>query len=328
MNLTPEQAATLAGHSSSSIGGESVVDSARLAKLLRPATAARGFRSYDDGDRPHLFRVADDGTARRALFAELADAVGELALDAVEAAAEQAVEVRHRQRATRTARLIRRGAASGYLRRVSLAVRDTLDEPTDAEIASAREATRIEQRAARANPEARERRTAADAARRESDREHARRILAAWLTRWQPGRYAVGDVWEAWSRALRDAPQLHGTGASRLGRTRFYELLAELGDVRPTGARRRVLVIAAKAVEAVVERVAATAASWLDAIRSRLSSGTAEGKRDALYLQRARREAEAAGRPLAELPDLDELRAEGRARIAATRAVRAEEATR
>lgn len=325
MNLTPEQTATLAGPSSSTIRGESVVDATRLAKLLRPAIAAHGFRSYDDGDRPHLFRVSDAGAARRAAFAELAEAVRELALTALDDAAEKAAEARHCQRAAKTARLIRRGEASGYLRRVGFGVRDTLPEPTDDEIAAAREARLAEQRAVRAaDPEARERRTAAEAARREQERGEARKVVAYWLGGLNPGCHALGDVWEAWHAAMKAGPNLRGTGAAKLGRTRFYELAAELGDVRSIGARRRVLVIPAKAIE----RVAASAASWLDAMSSRLASGTAEGKRDALYLQRARREADAAGTPLAELPDLDTLRAEGRALIAETRAARSEAATR
>lgn len=324
MNLTPEQAATLAGPSSSSIRGASAVSSRTLAAQIAPSLA-QSFRVRDDGERAELFRVDVDGVPRASNLAALADAARSLALPLIEEAAKLVDGYVPRRRVSTTAREIRSGHADAYLRHVAVDVRDRLPSLSDAELDALADARAASRRAARpTDDERRAARTAADAARRESDRDDARAVLRLWLDTREPGRFALGDVWEAWTAAVRSSPNVRAKrpGAIRVGRTTFYELLAELGDVRSIGARRRVLVIAGKSVEAVVAKVASTAASWLDAIRSRLASGTAEGKRDALYLQRARREADAAGTPHAELPDLDVLRAEGRARIAATRAAR------
>ncbi|WP_438855704.1 hypothetical protein [Agromyces sp. M3QZ16-3] len=276
MKITSEQAERLARYSDERIGEARAVSPDRAARVIVAELAARGYRLRDLDTGVAVYLVESE-TTRRIPAADLAELVAELLPPTLDAAAELVHDYTPRRRLTDSARLIRARQADGYVRKVTRSAKDYLPELTEDELAASR-VVRPERTA-----EDREQRNALDAARRERERDYVRGILAQWLPRWPTGRHALGDVWNAWRGKVSQLPDVETRRKlGRVGRTAFFAIVSELGDVRSAGARRRVLVIAEQSVSVLTE------------IRSRLDSGDKLG---ALRLQRERLAADAEQRP-------------------------------
>ncbi|WP_136709388.1 hypothetical protein [Agromyces sp. H66] len=313
MNLTPEQAAAITQQSVAALpSGEWAAHAVSLARVIADELATRGLRIVEHETYSTVLDVSGD-EPRRIPLDELRPLVGDLALAALDAAADLVDDARARARATATARAIRDHADGGYLRRLTAHARDLLPEATDDDLDALAEAARA-RRAAKRTALGRTTANAYAAASRSRDRDDARAVLSKWLPTLTSGRHLLGDVWDSWRAAVSHSGRVREAfpGALRVGRTTFYELLDELGEIVSGGARRRYLVIPEPtratpeeptmtqptpdaATPATRDRIAAL---YLDAIRERLAAGDKLG---ALLLQRDRRELEASDEPL----DLD-----------------------
>lgn len=257
--LTPAQTdSLLAVRSADTLAGHDVIGAKAVASVAASILADDGHREYIDQGASRIYRKTSGSPLRvawRALVALVGDLVGEI-LDALLLVAPAASSGAKRAAALRMVLRRRERGATVYLRVVASAVRDRLpalseEDYEDAENAVA-EQVRAARKAARPASTAEEllvRRSATSAKRqasREEDLAATADLLGKWAAGLPAGRYLIGDVWASWSHAVQSNEKLRAADhrARRIGRSRFYELLARDFTVVNGGARSRYLVVA------------------------------------------------------------------------------------
>lgn len=235
-----------AARSTDLIGEETVVDARALAAAIAEPLAQTGHAVYDDdyADRQFIYRTGAE-PAHLTLRA-LQENVREAALQIL-TAAEDTEDRAAARRAATTRRLIEQRApgVKSYLLRVAHQVRDALPligteehETITAALASRRPA-----------PKPAKDRSAYYAARRvalaEQNRGEALEVLRKWLPTLAPGRHEIAEVWAAWQTAVAGSARVAHKypGATKIGRTIFYELLDDAATVVSGRSRRRYVVI-------------------------------------------------------------------------------------
>lgn len=249
--LMPDQLTSLLHRRAADVLGDSDVIAAHsVGRILANHLAAEGFRQFyaASDDVTVVYRIGGHSPARvtiRELRAEIGPRVSEILASA--ATADQAGA--RRARATIEALEGRHRGAQSWLRTAAMYAREMLPDLTEQEQAS------IEQHKAAEKAAARPSRPPADRAeaqavrrqsRKETDAADARDVMGVWLPTLPDGPHALPDVWTAFQYARQKSERkLRATkpGALTIGRTAFYRLAAELGQVTTGHARARFLAI-------------------------------------------------------------------------------------
>ncbi|GER24017.1 hypothetical protein NCCP1664_25120 [Zafaria cholistanensis] len=254
--LTPAHVdALLSPRNGGTIRGEDAIAPGAVANVIQAHLAANGYREYVDYEgNGHVYRVIAEETVKVPWREFVADVSGALMalLEAVLATAPTGARAR-RATGTRAVLTSAERGATTYLRAVARDVRERLPELSEEEHKAAEDAAREARKAARSvvveDPAAvRVARSSREANRRDEDKAQVRDLLGKWAAGLPSGRHVIGDVWAAWRRAI-EAPRTYQKlreqkhGALRVGRTAFYALLEETGNVVNGGARKRYLVV-------------------------------------------------------------------------------------
>jgi hypothetical protein len=234
------------------VGDENVVDVYAFAEVIAAAMARKGYVAHLDeyADRVNVYRNGD--APELVNHTTLMDRTREAMLRLLHGdLAEESLDPRARSRARATLRILehKEPGAHRYVRRVAEKSRDLLDMIGDDE----RDAIVEQIKANRPAPEPHEvasrreyhadRRAKLDAEAREQTKE----ILVKWLPSLGAGKHELGDVWAAWRHAVDRSEKIKAEkpGVAKLGRTKFYEVLAEVTTVYNGAARKRYAVVAA-----------------------------------------------------------------------------------
>ncbi|MBT2523269.1 hypothetical protein [Arthrobacter sp. ISL-28] len=247
--LSPKRADTLAG--------ADVIGSKVVANVAAAILVDRGYRESFATGAQRVYQLTPDGAPVRVRWADLqavvADLVDELLVELLSGAPADGDGAK-RATALRKALKGQDKAPTGYRRAVARDARDRLTAMTDDELDAAEDAQRAAAREARASrpslaPEAVTVQKATSA-KRQATREEDLAATADLLSKWAPGlpagRHLLGDVWTSWDHTIQASEKLRAAdhGARRIGRSRFYELLARDFSVVNGGARQRYLVVA------------------------------------------------------------------------------------
>ena len=249
--LTPDQLTSLLHRRAADVLGDSDVIAAHsVGRILANHLAAEGFRQFyaASDDVTVVYRIGGHSPARvtvREFRAEIGPRVSAILASA--ASAEQAGA--RRARATLQALEGRHRGAESWLRTAALHAREMLPDLTEQEQASIERRKAADKAAAlpirpsvgRAEAQAVRRRSRKDTAAAD-----ARDVMGVWLPTLPDGPHALPDVWEAFQYARQKSEEkLRATspGALAIGRTAFYRLAAELGEVTTGHARARFLAI-------------------------------------------------------------------------------------
>lgn len=223
------------------IGEEPVVSIDALAAIIADAMTRKGYTTFDDdyngrtlvyrtGDAPEAITLRDlHDRTRAAILAILADA-------------EKSDDTRAARLARSTRRLIEQKVfgTQGYVAKIASAARDLLPMLSEEEHDAIREAISPTTKRDRAQYVADFR-----AKQGAQHREEALEVLRKWAAGLPAGRHELGGVWAAWRHAVTSSAKVayRFPGAVAIGRTKFYELLPEVGVVVNGHARKRYLVI-------------------------------------------------------------------------------------
>ncbi|KUM37705.1 hypothetical protein [Arthrobacter sp. EPSL27] len=223
------------------IGEEPVVSIRALAAAIAEAMTRKGYSTYDDdyNDRILVYRTGD--APEKITVREMQDRT-RAAILAILADTEKTDDTRTSRLARTTRRLIEQRVfgAQNYVAKVAAAARDLLPMLSEEEHDAIREAI---------NPTTKRTRTQYVAEFRAKQgaqhREEALEVLRKWAAGLPAGRHDLGDVWAAWRQAVTSSAKVacRFPGAVAIGRTKFYELLPEVGTVVTGHARKRYLVI-------------------------------------------------------------------------------------
>lgn len=249
--LTPDQLTSLLHRRAADVLGDSDVIAAHsVGRILANHLAAEGFRQFyaASDDVTVVYRIGGHNPVRvivRDFRVEIGPRVSEIL--AAAATADQAGA--RRARATLQALDGRHRGAESWLRTVALHAREMLPDLTEQEQASI-EQHKATEKAALLPRRPRVGQAEAQAVRRQSRKEtdaaDARDVMGVWLPTLPDGPHALPDVWEAFQYARQKSEEkLRATspGALAIGRTAFYRLAAELGEVTSGHARARFLAI-------------------------------------------------------------------------------------
>jgi hypothetical protein len=258
LNLTPEQTADLLSPKrADTLAGADVIGSKVVANVAAAILVNRGFRESFATGAHRVYQLKTDGAPVRVAWADLqavvADLVDEILAELLSGAPADGNGAR-RATALRKALKGKDKTATGYRRAVARDARDRLAALTDDEFDAAEDARRAASRQARTArpslaPEAVAVHRAATTAKRKATREEdlaaTADLLGKWATGLPAGRHLIGDVWASWSHAIQSNEKLRAIdhGARRVGRSRFYELLARDFTVVNGGAHSRYLVV-------------------------------------------------------------------------------------
>jgi hypothetical protein len=232
------------------MGDSDVIAPQAVARILANHLSAEGFRQFyaASDDITVVYRTGEGCPARvtvRDFRAEIGPRVAEILASA--ASAEHAGA--RRARATLQALKGRHRGAESWLRTAALHAREVLPDLTEQEEASIEQQKAAKKAAAlpRRPPEGQaEAQAVRRQSRKEGDAADARHVMGAWLPTLPDGPHALPDVWAAFQHARQKAEKklrAEKPGALTIGRTAFYRLAADLGEVTTGHARARFLKI-------------------------------------------------------------------------------------
>lgn len=249
--LTPDQLTALLHRRAADVLGDSDVIAAHsVARILAKHLAAEGFRQFyaASDDVTVVYRTGGHSPTRvtvRDFRAEIGPRVSAILASA--ASTDQAGA--RRARATIQALEGRHRGAESWLRTAALYAREMLPDLTEQEQASIAQHKAAEKAAAlpsRPSVDRAEAQAVRRQSRKETDAADARDVMGVWLPTLPDGPHALPDVWAAFQYARQKSEKkLRATkpGALAIGRTAFYRLAAELGEVTTGHARARALAI-------------------------------------------------------------------------------------
>lgn len=223
------------------IGEETGVSIRALAVVLADAMTSKGYVTFDDDYNARWLTYRNGDAPETVTLRELQERT-RAAIVAILADAEKTDDTRAANRARVTRRLIEQKApgTQSYVAKVTAATRDLLPILSHEEHAAIREAI---------NPTRNRNRTQYVAGFRAKQgaqhREEALEVLRKWASGLPAGRHELGAIWASWRDAVTASPKVayRFPGAVAIGRTKFYELLPEVGAVVNGHARKRYLVI-------------------------------------------------------------------------------------
>jgi len=229
------------------IGEDSVVDVFAQAAIFGAALTAKGYVAYEDEDaRLMVYRTG--AAPAHIKYTQLMDMVRAASIKHASEAID-ADDAGTRRRARNTVRLLSSNApgTKTYVQTVMERTREKLDLIDD----DARDAllAQIKANTPAPAPAEVESRREYHAARRAKLDAEAREQTAAILTKWLPslgaGKHELGDVWDAWQAAVGRSAKIKAEkpGVAKLGRTKFYEVLADVAVVFNGAARKRYVVV-------------------------------------------------------------------------------------
>ncbi|WP_458111190.1 hypothetical protein M1D88_12580 [Arthrobacter sp. R1-13] len=245
--LTPVQLAALLHRRAADVLGDTdVIAPHAVARILTDHLAREGFRQFyaASDDFTLVYRIGDDAPARVSVR-DFREEIHPRVLEILTSAAAADHSGARRARATVQALNGRQRGAESWLRTAALHAREMLPDLTDQEQVSL-ERRNVDVQLKRPSADRLHTQAARRQIRKATDEAETREVLEAWLGALPDGPHPLPDVWQAFQHARQKSEQkLRSTkpGALAVGRTTFYRLLAEFGEVRTGQARSRVLAV-------------------------------------------------------------------------------------